>query len=109
LEVEMKASFRPLVAAVLATLCLFLAASRPATAAGPGVLHTRELSIQATILGIDDAARTVTLSGPQGDVATIAVDRSVKNFPQLKIGDTIQIHYLEAVAVQIMFRIGEAL
>jgi Cu/Ag efflux protein CusF len=97
----MKATLRLLLAAIFAILCLPVAGLRMA-AASSGVLHTRELVIQATVEGVDYAARTVTLRGPQADVVMVTCGQSVKNFSQIKVGDKVRVSYLEAVVIQMM-------
>ena len=54
--------------------------------------------IQAHIVGIDAASRTVTLRGPHGD-ATVLVNKEVTNFDQLHIGDRVDVDYKNALLV----------
>lgn len=55
--------------------------------------------IQAKIVGIDRAARVVTLRGPRGNDADIALSPQVGNFDQLNVGDTVDVLYKNALLV----------
>jgi len=61
----------------------------------------RKPIIKATVEDIDYAKREVTLKGPAGNTARFAIDDSVKNFPQMKKGDEVNIGYYESVAFAI--------
>jgi hypothetical protein len=77
------------------------AASAPdlAGAAQAIVANTPPVHIQAKIVGIDRAARVVTLRGPQGNEADIALSQQVGNFDQLKVGDTVDVLYKNALLI----------
>lgn len=49
------------------------------------VVHTTELT--ATVEAIDYTKRTVTLKGPEGNTVTLKVDKSAKDFKNVKKGD----------------------
>lgn len=55
--------------------------------------------VTAEIVGIDKADRTVTLRGPRGNVATLEVGEEARNFDQVKVGDTVEVQYYQAVAL----------
>jgi len=59
------------------------------------------VDVSAVIQAIDPANRTLTLKGPQGNVIPLKVDKSVKAFDQLKVGDSIHVRYTEAVAISV--------
>jgi hypothetical protein len=59
------------------------------------------VDVSATIQAIDTAKRTLTLKGPQGNLIPLKVDKSVKAFDQLKVGDSIHVRYTEAVAITV--------
>ena len=59
------------------------------------------VDVSATIQAIDTAKRTLTVKGPQGNVMPLKVDKSVKAFDQLKVGDAIHVRYTEAVAITV--------
>jgi hypothetical protein len=54
----------------------------------------------ATVEALDLTNRIVTLRGPQGNVMSLTVDESVKNLPQVKVGDQVVAKYYESVAVR---------
>ena len=61
-----------------------------------------ELSeVSGVIQAIDTAKRTMTLKGPLGNVIPVKVDKAVKAFDQLKVGDSIHVRYTEAVAITV--------
>ena len=59
------------------------------------------VDVTATITAIDAAKRAVTLKGPQGKVVTVVAGPEVKNFNQLKVGDTVDIQYLESLVLEL--------
>ena len=58
-------------------------------------------TLTAKIEAVDHAKRTVTVKGKMGDLVTLKVDPSVKNFAQVKAGDEILVKYLEALSVKL--------
>jgi hypothetical protein len=73
-----------------------VAASAPGAA---GVAQTVEFS--AGITAIDKASRTITLKGPRGDEVKVVAGPEVKNFDQLKVGDTVQAKYVESLVLEL--------
>jgi hypothetical protein len=71
-------------------------ASEPGRAAA---LRTVELSAQ--VVGIDKATRTVTLKGPQGNVVEVVAGDEVRNFDQIKVGDSVVARYAEALTLEL--------
>jgi len=69
------------------------------SATGGGVGHAVE--IQVIVTAVDKAKRTVTVKGPQGKTRVLAVGEDVRNFDQVKVGDTITIGYLEALVIDL--------
>ena len=57
--------------------------------------------IAATITAIDKATRDVTLKGPQGNEVTITAGPDVKNFDKLKVGDQVDVQYVEALTLEL--------
>lgn len=66
----------------------------------PTVERSWVQEITATVEALDVAKRMVTLRGPKGNVVTFKVDESVKNLPQVKVGDQVVANYYESVAVR---------
>ena len=67
--------------------------TRPGTQAGAAVVATAE------VVAVDQADRTVTLMGPQGNTVEIEVGEEVRNFDQIAVGDQVRATYLESVAL----------
>lgn len=69
---------------------------------GPGVAAAAQtMKITATITAIDKATRDVTLKGPQGNTVTVTAGADVKNFDKLKVGDQVDLQYVEALTVEL--------
>ena len=90
--------------AVLAAFGLPAAAQTGAAvvAKEPGKVGVAEtVKVVATITAIDAATRAVTLKGPQGREMTVTAGEQVKNFAQLKVGDQVNIEYVEALTMEL--------
>ena len=59
------------------------------------------IKVSATITAIDKATRDVTLKGPQGNEMTVTAGPEVKNFDQLKVGDKVDLNYIEALTLEL--------
>ena len=70
------------------------------TAPGKGVA-VQTIKGTATITAIDKATRDITLKGPQGREMTITAGPDVKNFDKLKVGDQVDMQYVEALTLQL--------
>jgi len=90
--------------AVLAALAGPTAAQTGAgvVAKGPGVAGAAQtIKLTATITAIDAATRVVTLKGPQGKEVTLTAGQEVKNFAQMKVGDQVNVEYVEALTLEL--------
>jgi Cu/Ag efflux protein CusF len=76
------------------------AAARAKAGAQPGAFAARAVTVTTTITGIDKAAGTVTLTGPQGNARTIKV-RDPANLDRVKVGDLVDLTYSEAAAIAV--------
>ena len=73
-----------------------------AAAAGDGKIGAAQLvKIEAKVEAIDLANREVTLKAADGRVETIKVSDQVKNLPQLKVGDKVNISYYESLTMSL--------
>ena len=70
------------------------------TAPGKGVA-VQTVKATATITAIDKSTRDVTLKGPQGNMMTVTAGPDVKNFDALKVGDQVDMQYVEALTLQL--------
>lgn len=59
------------------------------------------VDVTATISAIDAAKREITLKGPEGKEVTMVAGAEVKNFNQLKVGDKVDIQYVEALVLEL--------
>jgi hypothetical protein len=91
-----------LVAAVSAVPAVHAQTAQGVVATGPGVAGAaKTVDITATITAIDPATRSVTLKGPKGNEKTIVAGPEVKNFAQLKVGDQVDITYVESLVLEL--------
>jgi hypothetical protein len=77
-------------------------ADKPAAGAPgdkPGVVVADVLIVTATVEAVDKAKRTVTIKGQGGRSVTLMMGPEVKNFDQIKVGDTVQAKYVDAIAL----------
>jgi len=68
----------------------------------PGSVGVAEtVKVTATITAIDKATREVTLKGPHGKEVSLIAGDDVRNFAQLKVGDRVNIEYVEALTLEL--------
>lgn len=65
------------------------------------------LTMQATVVSIDQADRFVVLQGEDGEQVGFRVGPEVKNLPQVRKGDVVTVGYHQSIAVQLR-KPGEA-
>jgi hypothetical protein len=65
-------------------------------------LERQDIALQTTIVQVDQANKTITLKGPEGQEETIEVSGRVRDLSELKAGDKITAHYIRAVALQLL-------
>jgi Cu/Ag efflux protein CusF len=61
----------------------------------------RKADVQAKITKIDHKTREITLKGPQGNELTVEAGPEVRNFAQLKPGDTVDVQYVESLVLEL--------
>ncbi len=72
------------------------------TASAPGkVGMAQTVKLTATITAIDATTRDVTLKGPQGNEVVVTAGPDVKNFAKMKVGDRVDVQYVEAVTLEL--------
>jgi hypothetical protein len=65
-------------------------------------LKTAEsVEARATVTAIDPATRMVTLKGEGGQTVDVQAGPAVKNFDQIKVGDTVKATYTESIAFKV--------
>jgi Cu/Ag efflux protein CusF len=73
-----------------------------AAATAPGKAGiAKTVKVTATITAIDAATRDVTLKGPQGNELTVTAGSEVKNFAGMKVGDQVNVEYVEALTLEL--------
>ena len=80
------------------------AAAQTAVMAGsaPGKVGVAQtVKLTATIAAIDKATRDVTLKGPQGNEVTVTAGPDVKNFDKMRVGDQVDVQYVEAMTLEL--------
>ena len=71
-------------------------------ASAPGKAAIAEtIKAEATITAIDKKTRDVTLKNAKGEELTVTAGPEVKNFDQMKVGDKVNIEYLEALTLEL--------
>jgi Cu/Ag efflux protein CusF len=70
------------------------------TAPGKGGV-AEVVKLTASITAIDKATRDVTLKGPQGNEVTLTAGPEVKNFDQMKVGDQVNVEYVQALTLEL--------
>ena len=69
---------------------------------GPGVAGAAQtVQVTATITAIAAATRAVTLKGPQGREVVVTAGPEVRNFAQMKVGDQVDVEYVEALTLEL--------
>jgi len=64
------------------------------------------ITATATVTAVDMENRLVTIEGPEGNSTVIQVSEQVKNLPQVKVGDTVNISYFSSKTANIV-KLGE--
>ena len=89
-------------AAALAASPVFAQTGAAVVSKAPGkVAMAQTVKATATITAIDAATRAVTLKGPKGNEMVVTAGPEVKNFAQLKVGDQVNIEYIESLALEL--------
>ena len=91
-------------------------AQQPAGATGGAVMASEPgkvsladtVQVTASVQAVDKAKRLVTLKVPDGRVVVIEAGPDVKNFDQIKVGDTVKARYVEALTLELKKGGGKA-
>src|SRR5262249_17566127 len=76
--------------------------TQSAVATAPGkVAGAATTGVTAKVIAVDAAQRTVTLQSASGKTRTIEVGDQVRNFDQIKVGDTVHAKYTQALALEL--------
>ena len=78
-----------------------LVVARAPKGAKPAGIAVGAIDVSAKIEAIDRTKRTVTLKGHNGHSTTVKVDKSIKEFDALSVGDLIHARFTEAIAISV--------
>ena len=78
-----------------------LVAARSAKGDKPAGVAVESVDVSATVVKIHEKKRKVVLKLPNGKKVKTKVDKSVKAFDSLKVGDVIHVRYTEAIAISV--------
>ena len=94
---------RILTTILTATLALPIAAlaDEAAKASSEPLTRAQSVEARATVSAIDPATRMVTLKAEDGQTFDVKAGTAVKNFDQIKVGDTVKATYTESLAFEI--------
>lgn len=67
----------------------------------PALEKSNLVEITATVEKLNLKKRMITLKGPEGNTVTFKVDKSVKNLPQVKVGDQVLVRYYQSILVRV--------
>ena len=59
------------------------------------------VTVEGKVTNIDTPNRLITVQGPDGNEVEVHADETVRNFDQIRKGDTVSLDYLRAVTVDI--------
>lgn len=65
----------------------------------PGAVVAESTTMEATVVAVDGAKRTITIKTADGATRTFKVGKEVKNFDQIKAGDKIKTTFFESIAI----------
>jgi hypothetical protein len=68
----------------------------------PAGLMAETIELTGNVESVDSKKRTIAVKGPAGNVRNFKVDKTVKNFSQIKKGDQVVLRITEAVALSVV-------
>ena len=77
------------------------AAKAKAKPEAAGAIEVNAITATSKVTAVDSAKRTVTLTNEAGENNTYKLGKDVRNFDQIKVGDTVNATLLESVAVAV--------
>lgn len=86
------------VAVVFVTAPTLSPAAEQSTAKNRAIVVTDSVSAKVTVVGIKKKERELRLRNEQGEEVDVVVPKEVRNFPQIKKGDIIEVEYHRAAA-----------
>jgi Cu/Ag efflux protein CusF len=78
------------------------ATTSTAVATAPGkAVATQTTKATAKVVSLDAATRTVSLKAANGKVFDIVASPDVRNFDQIKVGDMLNVEYVQALSLEL--------
>jgi hypothetical protein len=74
----------------------------PATQQQPAVAKGKIIKATATVVGVDQKSRIVTLKGPEGNIFDIKAGDEVRNLAQVKAGDLVTLKYYQSIMIELV-------
>jgi Cu/Ag efflux protein CusF len=87
--------------AALACVAPGSVSAQDAASAPPARGAAAVVQVQARVVGIDPVSNSVSLQGPQGRVAEVAVNPEIGDVKKLQLGDIVNIDYRSAMLVRV--------
>jgi hypothetical protein len=85
--------------ALILSACAQPSMVNTAEADRPAVVTSDLVTERATVLAVNRPERMVVLRGEDGGTIGLILDERVRNFDQIKVGDTVTAQYREATAI----------
>ena len=59
------------------------------------------VEVTAIVKAVEKGTRTVTLQGPQNRVVDVVAGDEVRNFDQIRVGDSVSVQYVESLTLEL--------
>ncbi len=86
---------------ILSTVASLAFACVAAAANAQPITATNSMATTSTVSAIDYPQRLITLKSPEGEQVTLKVGEVVRNFDQIKVGDTVNAKYTESLTLSL--------
>jgi hypothetical protein len=101
----MKFKMIVLVAALVFSLSL-QAGGEAAATEKPSFSATQTVQLTASVVAVDREARTITLTGPEGNSHTLETDEDSNNIDKIEVGDTVNVEYVQHMSIEVFANDG---
>jgi hypothetical protein len=101
----MKFKLIVLVTALIVSLSL-QAGEKAAATEKPSFSATQTVQLTASVVAVDREARTITLTGPEGNSRTLETDEDSNNIDKIEVGDTVNVEYVQHMSIEVFANDG---
>lgn len=99
---SIKIGFLALACAAIPTFAQTAPQETSTTASQPGLVNkTSTVRASAVVTAIDKTTRKVTLKNGTGKVFDVVASSDVRNFDQIKVGDTLNVEYVKSLTLEL--------